>query len=53
MLSLQIQGEPAPGYSSGDAMQAMEEIVADIGEGVQLAWTGLSYQEQSSPLVFF
>lgn len=48
LLALQIQGEPAPGYSSGDAMQAIEEIVAELGEGVGLSWTGLSYQEQSS-----
>jgi len=46
--SMNIQGEPAPGYSSGAAMAAIEEIVAKLPEGVGLAWTGLSYEERLS-----
>jgi multidrug efflux pump len=45
--SFQIQGTPAPGRSSGEAMQAMEELVAQI-PGVGLEWTGLSYEERLS-----
>ena len=44
--SMNIQGEPAPGKSSGEAMQAMEEIVAKLPQGIGYEWTGLSYQER-------
>jgi len=44
--SMNIQGEPAPGISSGVAMQAMEELVAKLPSGVRLDWNGLSYQER-------
>ncbi len=46
--SLNIWGEPAPGRSSGEAMKAMEEIVAKLPKGVGYDWTGLSYQEKQS-----
>jgi HAE1 family hydrophobic/amphiphilic exporter-1 len=46
--SMNIWGEPAPGKSSGDAMQAMEEIVAKLPQGIGFEWTGLSYQERTS-----
>lgn len=44
--SINFWGEPAPGYSSGDAMQAMEEIVAKLPQGFGSEWTALSYQER-------
>ena len=44
--SLNIWAEPAPGRSSGEAMQAMEEIVAKLPAGTGYDWTGLSYQER-------
>ena len=44
----QIQGAPAPGTSSGEAMDAMEEIVAKLPAGVGLEWNGLSYEEKKS-----
>jgi multidrug efflux pump len=44
----QIQGGPAPGRSSGEAMQAMEELVAKLPPGVGLEWNGLSYEEKAS-----
>lgn len=46
--AVQIQGEPAPGVSSGDAMAAMEEIAAQLPAGFGIEWTGLSYQERMS-----
>ena len=56
--SLNIQGEPAPGRSSGDAMQAMEEAAAALPRQIGFDWTGLSYQErqagtQTGPLFAF
>lgn len=44
--SLNIWGEPAPGRSSGEAMQAMEEIMAKLPRGIGFEWTGISYQER-------
>jgi HAE1 family hydrophobic/amphiphilic exporter-1 len=44
--SLNFQGEPAPGRSSGEAMQAMEEIVTKLPQGIGYDWTGVSYQER-------
>ena len=46
--SINIWGEPAPGRSSGEAMQAMEEAVAKLPRGIGFDWTGLSYQERMS-----
>ncbi len=54
--SLNIWGQPAPGKSSGDAMQAMEEIVKKLPQGIGFDWTGLSYQERmassQAPLLY-
>ncbi|GHF64340.1 multidrug efflux RND transporter permease subunit [Seohaeicola zhoushanensis] len=47
-LALQLSGEPGPGVSSGDAMDAMAELVAEMPGGYGLAWTGISYQERLS-----
>jgi HAE1 family hydrophobic/amphiphilic exporter-1 len=46
--SMNIWGEPSPGRSSGEAMQAMEDIVAKLPEGIGFEWTGLSYQQRMS-----
>jgi multidrug efflux pump subunit AcrB len=46
--SVAIQGEPAPGRSSGEAMAAMESIVAQLPPGVGYEWSGLSYEERIS-----
>jgi multidrug efflux pump len=43
--ALEVQGQPAPGKSSGDAMREMEKLVSELPRGVGYEWTGLSYQE--------
>jgi multidrug efflux pump len=44
--AVNIVGSQAPGKSSGEAMQAMEDIVNnDLPPGFGYDWTGLSYQE--------
>ena len=43
--AVNIQGSAAPGKSTGDAMQAILEIVDQLPEGIGLEWTGASYQE--------
>jgi HAE1 family hydrophobic/amphiphilic exporter-1 len=56
--SINILGETAPGRSSGEAMQAMEEFVSKLPQGVGFDWNGLSFQErmaggQTGPLYAF
>ncbi len=45
--SATVTGEAAHGYSSGQAMAAMEQIVKDyLPAGIGVEWSGLSYQEK-------
>jgi len=44
----QIQGAPAPGYSTGEAMVALERIAAELPPGIGLKYTGLSYEERQA-----
>jgi hydrophobe/amphiphile efflux-1 (HAE1) family protein len=46
--SVQIQGEAAPGHSSGEAMAIMEKLAAELPEGFALQWSGMSYEERLS-----
>ncbi|MEZ9328745.1 efflux RND transporter permease subunit [Vibrio breoganii] len=42
-----IQGQPGPGYSSGDAIAAMERVAEEmLPQGYQHEWTGMAYQEK-------
>ncbi len=45
-LSADINGGPAPGYSSGQAQDAIERIAAEtLPPGIGFEWTELTYQE--------
>jgi hydrophobe/amphiphile efflux-1 (HAE1) family protein len=45
-LGAQFQGGPAEGYSSTQAIEAMEEVVRDtLGNEWGMGWTGTAYQE--------
>jgi len=46
--AMEIQGEPAPGVSSGDAMATMERLVSQLPAGIDFEWTATSYQEKLS-----
>jgi multidrug efflux pump len=46
--SVQIQGEPSPGHSSGDAMTALADITKRLPAGIGYEWSGLSYEEKIS-----
>ncbi|WP_028115630.1 efflux RND transporter permease subunit [Ferrimonas senticii] len=48
VASMQIQGQPRPGVSSGEAMLAVEKLVAELPNGVSMEWTGLSREERTS-----
>jgi multidrug efflux pump len=43
-----INGGAAPGYSSGQAIAAMEALAADLPEGYGIAWSGQAYEEKQS-----
>ena len=46
--SVELLGQAAPGLSSGDAMAAVEEIMAKLPPGIGHEWTGTSYEERRS-----
>ncbi len=46
--ALEIQGQPAPGLSSGAALDKVEAMVKKLSPGVGLEWTGLSYEERNA-----
>jgi multidrug efflux pump len=46
--AVEINGEGAPGVSTGDAMAEIERIVAELPQGFGLEWTALSYQEKQA-----
>ncbi|HKY69650.1 MAG TPA: efflux RND transporter permease subunit, partial [Gammaproteobacteria bacterium] len=46
--SVNIQGSPAPGVSTGEAMQVIENMLSELPQGLDIEWTGLSYEERLS-----
>jgi hydrophobic/amphiphilic exporter-1 (mainly G- bacteria), HAE1 family len=43
--SAEIDGSPAPGYSSGQAIAAMDTLASKMPQGFTYSWTGLSLEE--------
>ena len=55
--AIKIQASPAPGYSTGQAMTAMEAVASQtLTPGFGYEWTGTAFQERSSgsaaPIIF-
>jgi HAE1 family hydrophobic/amphiphilic exporter-1 len=47
--STEINGSPAPGYSSGQAMQIMADLAdKNLPKGLSYAWSGISLEEEES-----
>lgn len=46
--AMQIQGSPAEGVSTGEAMAEIERIASQLPPGYSVAWTGLSLEERDS-----
>jgi len=46
--AMEIQGEPAPGVASGDAMNEVEKLAKQLPAGFDIEWTALSYQERQA-----
>jgi hydrophobic/amphiphilic exporter-1 (mainly G- bacteria), HAE1 family len=47
-LAAEMMGAPAPGYSSAQALKAMEEIMAGMPSNIGYEWSGLTLQEKKS-----
>src|SRR3546814_15767687 len=47
--AVELQGQAAPGVSSGDALTAMENIAAKtLPDGFAYEWTALAYQQKAA-----
>jgi multidrug efflux pump len=47
-LSNEIQGQAVTGVSSGEALTELEQLAEQLPDGIDIAWTGLSYEEKQS-----
>ncbi|WP_250520511.1 MULTISPECIES: efflux RND transporter permease subunit [unclassified Caballeronia] len=45
-LSMEMTAQSPQGVSSGDTMNAIEALVAQLPQGIAMEWTGQSYQEK-------
>jgi multidrug efflux pump len=43
--AIRISGDAAPGHTSGEAIQEMQNLVAQLPPGFGYEWNGLSYQQ--------
>ncbi|WP_346840015.1 efflux RND transporter permease subunit [Microbulbifer sp. SAOS-129_SWC] len=46
--AMQVNGQAAPGVSSGEAMAEVERLVKTLPDGIGMEWTGLSFQERGA-----
>ena len=46
--AMEIEGEPAAGVASGDAMLEIERLASQLPPGFAIEWTALSYQERAA-----
>jgi hydrophobe/amphiphile efflux-1 (HAE1) family protein len=46
--SVEIIGEPIAGVSTGTILDAIQNYAKELPQGIDLAWTGLSYEERLS-----
>jgi len=45
VAAVQLQGSPAEGVTTGEAMAEMQALAAQLPQGFEIAWTGLSLEE--------
>ncbi|HXV00501.1 MAG TPA: efflux RND transporter permease subunit [Caulobacteraceae bacterium] len=46
--AMDIQGQPAPGKSTGAAMAEVQKLIRRLPSGIGFEWTGISYEEKLS-----
>lgn len=44
----ELSGAPAEGYSSSDALKALEEVASTLPKELSIAWSNMSYQEKAA-----
>ncbi|WP_296945801.1 efflux RND transporter permease subunit [uncultured Massilia sp.] len=54
--SAEIQGQPAPGHSTGEAMDTMTRLMRQLPAGIGFEWSGISLQQvqagNQAPLLY-
>ncbi|MBI9064645.1 MAG: multidrug efflux RND transporter permease subunit [Marinilabiliaceae bacterium] len=47
--AVELTGSPAPGFTSAQALTALEEVAAEVlPDGMDYEWSGMSYQEKKA-----
>ena len=46
--AMKISGDAAPGHSTGEAMNEMQRLAAQLPQGFGFEWTGTSFEEKTS-----
>ena len=46
--AMKLQGDAAPGYSSGDALAEIEKLVSQLPPGFGYEWAGQSFEEKAA-----
>ncbi|MEN3293612.1 MAG: multidrug efflux pump, partial [Burkholderiales bacterium] len=46
--AMKVSGDAGPGHSTGEAMDEMEKLVAQLPQGIGMEWTGQSLEEKTS-----
>ena len=46
--AMQLQGQPVPGVTTGEAMAEIERLATQLPPGFDVAWTGLSLEERQT-----
>jgi hydrophobe/amphiphile efflux-1 (HAE1) family protein len=46
--AVEVDGDTAPGYSSGQSLDSMEQIASTLPAGYGAEWTGIAYQQKAA-----
>ena len=46
--AVEMDGEPAPGFSTGQAMEQMEKVAQSLGPGFRTEWTDIAFQQKAA-----
>ena len=46
--AIEMDGEAAPGFSTGQAMEKMGEVAGSLGPAFRTEWTDIAYQQQAA-----
>jgi hydrophobe/amphiphile efflux-1 (HAE1) family protein len=46
--AVEVDGETAPGTSTGQAMDTMEKLAAELPAGFSTEWTGIAFQQEAA-----